>query len=199
MAFVEQRLDEGAALSATGSDSPMILMIDPARQLIDCTPAAAKMLEQRDPIAQEFGRLTMCHQQDRAGLANAIRVAMECGIAVLSAGRDAVRIEAVRLGGAAGEARLLLVCRRPAADPTRHVESAAERFGLTTAERRLLSRLFAGMSLASAASSLGVARTTARTHLQRIFDKTGSRRQSDLVRLVALGAELSPEAGCRAH
>jgi hypothetical protein len=43
------------------------------------------------------------------------------------------------------------------------------------------------VSLTSAASSLGVARTTARTHLQRIFDKTGSRRQSDLVRMVALG------------
>jgi DNA-binding CsgD family transcriptional regulator len=31
---------------------------------------------------------------------------------------------------------------------------------------------------------LGVAPTTARTHLQRIFDKSGARRQSDLQRLI---------------
>jgi DNA-binding CsgD family transcriptional regulator len=32
---------------------------------------------------------------------------------------------------------------------------------------------------------LGVARSTARTHLQRLFEKTGKRRQVDLLRMVA--------------
>jgi DNA-binding CsgD family transcriptional regulator len=187
MALVDRHLDAGTARYGTGVDSPMILLIDQARRLVDCTRAAAEMLEQGDPLAQEFGRLTMCRQQDRTGLTEMIRQALTSGTAVLSAGRDAVRIEAVRFGSGDDEPRLLLVCRRREVNPDRHVESVAERFGLTTAERRLLSLLFAGVSLTSAASSLGVARTTARTHLQRIFDKTGSRRQSDLVRMVALG------------
>ena len=32
---------------------------------------------------------------------------------------------------------------------------------------------------------LGVSETTVKTHLQHIFDKTGARRQADLVKLVA--------------
>jgi DNA-binding CsgD family transcriptional regulator len=57
-------------------------------------------------------------------------------------------------------------------------------FELTAAESRLLDILCSGASIPQAAALLGVARTTARTHLQRIFDKSGTRRQSDLQRLV---------------
>jgi DNA-binding CsgD family transcriptional regulator len=32
---------------------------------------------------------------------------------------------------------------------------------------------------------LGISETTVKTHLQHVFDKTGTRRQADLVKLVA--------------
>jgi DNA-binding CsgD family transcriptional regulator len=32
---------------------------------------------------------------------------------------------------------------------------------------------------------LGISETTVKTHLQRVFDKTGTNRQADLVKLVA--------------
>ena len=32
---------------------------------------------------------------------------------------------------------------------------------------------------------LGISETTVKTHLQRVFEKTGTSRQSDLVKLVA--------------
>ena len=35
------------------------------------------------------------------------------------------------------------------------------------------------------AEALGVARTTVKTHLGRLYEKTGARRQADLVKLVA--------------
>jgi DNA-binding CsgD family transcriptional regulator len=57
-------------------------------------------------------------------------------------------------------------------------------YGLTPAETRLLALLARGLSLDEAAEALGVAMATARTHLARIFDKTGTRRQAELVRLV---------------
>lgn len=57
--------------------------------------------------------------------------------------------------------------------------------GLTEAEGRLLQALVEGHTLAEAARALVISRTTAKTHLTHIFEKTGIKRQSDLIRLVA--------------
>lgn len=183
MNLVSQHYHRPAA-PRVSPDKPMILMIDSSRRLLDCTPEAVAMLERRDPLLLEFGRVAMSRQQDADRLGEALRAATLSGAATLSIGEDAMQIEAVRFG----EARLLLVCRRRSADLVQCVEETADSFGLTAAERRLLGLLSRGMSLPGAATSLGVARTTARTHLQRIFDKTGSRRQADLMRLVTMGS-----------
>lgn len=53
---------------------------------------------------------------------------------------------------------------------------------LTQAELRLLRALVRGERLAAYARNAGVKMTTVKTHLQRLFDKTGQRRQSDLIR-----------------
>jgi DNA-binding CsgD family transcriptional regulator len=57
-------------------------------------------------------------------------------------------------------------------------------FGLIPAETRVLERLLRDMSLVAAAAALGIAETTAKTHLSRIFAKTGVSRQPELVALV---------------
>ncbi|GAB3625296.1 helix-turn-helix transcriptional regulator [Pandoraea terrae] len=57
-------------------------------------------------------------------------------------------------------------------------------FGLSPAEARLALALYDGKELAQIAEEAGVAINTARTQLRNIFDKTGSRRQADLVRLL---------------
>lgn len=61
-------------------------------------------------------------------------------------------------------------------------------YGLTRAEVSLCTALLAGQSLTEAAVALGVKRNTAKTHLARIFDKTGVRSQVALLRLLALGS-----------
>ncbi len=61
-------------------------------------------------------------------------------------------------------------------------------YGLTRAEVCLCEALLAGQSLAEAAIALGVSRNTAKTHLARVFDKTGVRSQMALLRLLTLGA-----------
>ena len=60
-----------------------------------------------------------------------------------------------------------------------------EDFGLTPAECRLAVALMQGRSLAEYAERTGIAMPTARTHLARIFHKTGTRNQQDLMRLLA--------------
>jgi DNA-binding CsgD family transcriptional regulator/PAS domain-containing protein len=57
------------------------------------------------------------------------------------------------------------------------------RYAITPAECRLLVFLAEGMSLTDAAEASGIAFTTAKTHLARLFHKTGTQRQVDLVRL----------------
>jgi DNA-binding CsgD family transcriptional regulator len=63
------------------------------------------------------------------------------------------------------------------------IEGFAAAFALTSAETVVLSALLSGYSLTRAATSLGLARTTAKTHLEHIFQKTGVARQSELVKL----------------
>ena len=65
--------------------------------------------------------------------------------------------------------------------------AAAVVYGLSTGQLRLARLVVAGHDLADAARGLGISVNTARTHLQRMFDKTGVRSQRALVR-VLLGA-----------
>ena len=54
-------------------------------------------------------------------------------------------------------------------------------FDLTPAEARLARNLAAGRSLRQAADEAGIAYETARWHLKILFQKTGTRRQAELV------------------
>jgi DNA-binding CsgD family transcriptional regulator/PAS domain-containing protein len=64
-------------------------------------------------------------------------------------------------------------------------DAVAAAFGLTPAETRVLASLFAGRTLGETAATLGIAGTTAKTHLEHIFLKTGVTRQAELMRLWA--------------
>jgi DNA-binding CsgD family transcriptional regulator len=57
-------------------------------------------------------------------------------------------------------------------------------FGLTPAEARLAHEMIRGDGLGPCASRLGITTNTARTHLNRVFEKTGTKRQAELVRLL---------------
>jgi DNA-binding CsgD family transcriptional regulator/PAS domain-containing protein len=61
--------------------------------------------------------------------------------------------------------------------------TTAAAFGLTPAETRVLASLLGGRTLAATAATLGIAATTAKSHLENIFTKTGVSRQADLMRL----------------
>ncbi len=60
-----------------------------------------------------------------------------------------------------------------------------QRYGLTPAEARLALEMAQGDGKTAAAERLGISFSTARSHLSRIFDKTGVRRQAELVRLIS--------------
>lgn len=66
-------------------------------------------------------------------------------------------------------------------------ERVAQLHGLTPAEGRLAAHLVQGATLDEAARQMGVALTTVRTHLKRTFEKTGTKRQAELVKLLTNG------------
>ena len=56
-------------------------------------------------------------------------------------------------------------------------------FSLTPAEGRVFERIASGSSVIAAAASIGIAASTVKTHLLRIYDKVGVRRQAELVQV----------------
>jgi DNA-binding CsgD family transcriptional regulator len=61
----------------------------------------------------------------------------------------------------------------------------AQEFQLTPAELRVLFSIVEIGSVSEVADVLGISEATVRTHLHRLFEKTGAGRQADLVKLVA--------------
>jgi DNA-binding CsgD family transcriptional regulator len=82
---------------------------------------------------------------------------------------------------------------RPAADG--HFRAL---YGLTKAEARIADALLDADRLADVAENLGVTLSTLRTHLQRAFEKTDTRRQSELVRLMLAHRLPADSTGLRA-
>jgi len=64
-------------------------------------------------------------------------------------------------------------------------EVIAKTFSLTASELRVLLAIVNVGGVPETAAALGIAETTVKFHLRRLFEKTGARRQADLVKLVA--------------
>lgn len=161
--------------------------------------AAAMMASAEGPIRTVGGRLAGRRAGATEELASAISMAARSDQALGAAGIGVVLREA----GAAGQPSVAHVLplsggrtRRGIAPgaaaavfispdmPSGGLDAAFASLGLTAAEARLASRLAAGETLTEAGAALGIAETTAKTHLARIFGKAGVSRQAELVALL---------------
>jgi DNA-binding CsgD family transcriptional regulator/PAS domain-containing protein len=68
--------------------------------------------------------------------------------------------------------------------PLMPVEAFARLYRLSGAELRVLLRLAQGGGATEAAETLGISEATVRTHLRRLFFKTGTARQAELLQLL---------------
>ena len=87
-------------------------------------------------------------------------------------------------GGAAARRLVIIFIADPAEISPPGPPQLRHHFGLTAAEAIVASQILRGRGLKACAALLGIAEPTARTHLRRIFEKTGTKRQADLVRLI---------------
>lgn len=84
-----------------------------------------------------------------------------------------------------GGAACAVFVRPIVADEMPPMQALAQLYGLTPREFQVFSGLLQFGSVPEVARNFGLSATTVRSHLQSIFDKTGVRSQSDLVRLAA--------------
>jgi DNA-binding CsgD family transcriptional regulator/PAS domain-containing protein len=81
----------------------------------------------------------------------------------------------------------MLLFTDPERDRLARKDQLRRRFGLTSAETDVAFEIVRGDGREAVAARLGISVTTACTHLAHIFEKTGTRRQAQLVRLLLDG------------
>ena len=78
-----------------------------------------------------------------------------------------------------------VIVTRQAKEPCEKIDTIRQACGLTATEADVLGYIYKGLSTVEVARKLGIATSTARTHLSHIFDKTATSRQSELVYFVS--------------
>ncbi len=90
-----------------------------------------------------------------------------------------------RRAGAAYTAVAAVFVHKAALSPPSRPEMVARTYGLTPSELRVLLAIVNVGGVPESAAALGIAETTVKFHLRSLFEKTGAKRQADLVKLVA--------------
>lgn len=90
-----------------------------------------------------------------------------------------------RRAGAACAAVAALFVHRAALDSRSPLEVIARQYRLTPMELRVLLAIVEVGGVPETAVALGIGETTVKTHLGRLYEKTGAHRQADLVKLMA--------------
>ena len=98
--------------------------------------------------------------------------------ALLLEGEDDAKLHVVWVSK---QNEMLIVRFNDAQSAEHQLEDAQTLFSLSPAQLRLASLVLEGLDMPTSAERLGISLNTAKTHLQRLFDKTGTRSQSALV------------------
>ncbi|TAV83761.1 helix-turn-helix transcriptional regulator [Rhizobium leguminosarum] len=175
-----------------------VLLVDEALYLIRANRAGESMIEGGNPVRLRHGCVELRPASAQKALEQAVaKATAETGasgapinfIAVDGAGIPAViQVIAVRedlrppLPVRQSAVAIVLVSPMATRSPPQKALGAL--YGLTPAETRVLQLLGEGSTLADIAGTLQSKRSTVKTHLLRIFAKTSTNRQADLVRLV---------------
>jgi DNA-binding CsgD family transcriptional regulator len=179
------------AYESIGSAS---FLLDRFGQVIRLNAQAQRLIG--DGLMLSHGRLSCVHPTDSAALAGLIAAlttpdSATAALPLVAARRPAKRplaIQGIPLTGLASAvfspAKSILLVADTEKRSTTPLEHLRTMFGLTTTEAILVSRLEQDINLSNAAEQTGIAFETARSYLKRIFAKTGTSRQSELLMLL---------------
>jgi DNA-binding CsgD family transcriptional regulator/PAS domain-containing protein len=176
-----------------------VVLLDAAGRVVLANEGARSILSQGQGLCLKNLKLIAQSQHEAATLRDLIAKAIATAefksiggggaMPVLRAGKKPLQllVSPLRSEGAALPGRGVVAVFL--SDPERSLAVPAEvlrtLFGLTPAEARLALSLFEGHSLSEAAELNRVGRETVKSQIASVFLKTGARRQSELVRLLA--------------
>ncbi|HUI94426.1 MAG TPA: LuxR C-terminal-related transcriptional regulator [Xanthobacteraceae bacterium] len=205
-ALIGQAIDlkqtEAAIFADTldGLGAGMFLLAVDGR-IVHANAAGRGTLSAGDLLRSIHGRLSACDAKAHEVLRGAIAAAGDGsagiggkGIVLALTARDGERYvvrvlpltpDARRGAGYAYKASAALFLHKAALGGLAAPEVIGKVYNLTPAELRVLLGIVEVGGVPEVAAALGVADTTIKTHLGRLFEKTGARRQADLVKLVA--------------
>jgi DNA-binding CsgD family transcriptional regulator len=178
---------EGAMLAA--------FVVDAELTLLHANPHARALLDQGDVLRLAQGRVVPQHG---APLARLVRAAADGAARQRQEPARWLRIErghgraplALSVAplpaepGAATPQPLVLMLLRDPKQRTPPVQALQQLFDLTPAEASVAQALAGGDSLDQVAQALLISPNTVKTHLHRIFDKTATSRQGELIALI---------------
>src|SRR5882672_7924690 len=195
---IDLRDSEAATFAATLDGlSAGIFLVDADCRLVHANAAGHDMLSADGVLSSFGGQLVARDMKSNRTLREVFadnRNALDAkGTALTLTARDGERYVMHRLPlTSAARTRIGMTYRAVAALFVRKValdspcgELVARAFELTPAELRVLLAIVEVGGVPETALALGVAETTVKTHLHRVFFKTGSSRQADLVKLAA--------------
>ena len=178
-----------------------VFLVNAEGSLVHANVSGQTMLNAEDPLLLVQGALAAAdanaHRALRRVFASAVGgdVAIEArGVSVPLFGRGGDHFTAHILPLTSGARRQVganlsavaaLFVRKAIIDLPAAIGAATQLYGFTPAEERVLGAIIEVGGLAQVAAVLGVAKRTVQTHLEHLFEKTGSRRQADLVKLIA--------------
>jgi DNA-binding CsgD family transcriptional regulator len=178
-----------------------MFLVDANARLIHANAAGNTILGASDILSLVSGRLVAGDAQVDRALRDVFAAAGQGdaalgskGIAMPLIGRDGERYVAHALPLTSGARRragviytavAALFVRRATLTVPSASEAIVSAFKLTPTELRVLLAIVEVGGIPEVAAAFGVADTTVRTHVSRLFEKTGTARQADLVKLVA--------------
>lgn len=182
---LENKAHELSELAATMDTLAAAVVISDASGRIHKTNMAADaMLAGGDGVGISEGRLKIHNETARdalkAALAQDSSEPQSCIIPVADGSK--LYAVVVKLDGGTGRRAIFLKREEPDIPAIGKHLSAV--FGLSPREVSVVVPLLQGRSPADIAALLGISMPTARTHLQRLFKKTGTQSQTDLVRVI---------------
>lgn len=178
-----------------------LYLVDAGGRIVHANTAGDAILDAGDILYGVGGRLVACDEQVNQTLHDVFAAAGQGdaalgtkGIAVPLTGKDGERYiahalpltsGARRRAGVAYMAVAALFVRKATLAMSSRSKAIGMAFKLTPTELRVLLAIVEVGGVPEVAAALGVADTTIRTHVGHLFEKTGARRQADLVKLVA--------------
>lgn len=191
------RVIEGARLHAEALSTAFdglaagAFVLDVAGLLLHANSAGRELLRRGGPLALSDGALVATARSDIPALAALVAGADPVSVSlhdeaedVFVAHRLPLRAEARAAAGLGANAATALFVHRATVEVPFAPEVIARTYGLTHSELRVMLAVVEVGGIPEIAERLGVAETTAKTHLHHVFAKTGTSRQADLVRLV---------------